>query len=182
LLGDPELEPGRVALAPGFPVATTIDLPADWASCNNTPLEQAVCGPMNGPEDALELTLMYLENVVADPCADVGLSPPAGPAVDDLVTAIRSLKGFTSTDPVDISVDGRSAKEFVITAPTAPLCESLFTWSNRSRTNGMSPGENNLVRIVDVDGTPILLAIAWQPGQDASVPAARAILDSVRFP
>ena len=176
-LDDPLRLPGRAWLAPGFPVAATVDVPAGWGSCINTPLEQAVCGTAEGGE----LALMYVENVVADPCGDVGISPPIGPTVDDLVMAIRSLEGFVSTDPVDVTVDGHSGKEFTLTAPTAPTCD-LRTWFNGLRTNRVGAGEVNRIRIVDVDGTRILLSAARGPEEAAAAPELLAVLESVEFP
>lgn len=177
-LDDEQRVAGRARLAPGFPVEASIDVPAGWQPCLNTPLEQSVCGPVDG-----EVGLMFIENVVANPCSDVGLNPPAGPTVDDLVSAIRNLDGFESTDPVDITVDGHSGKEFTLTAPLFnPLCNEIHTWFNGMRTNGMSLGEVNHLRIVDVDGTRVLLAAAMQPGHDDELPEVLGVLDSIRFP
>jgi len=175
---DDELRlPGRAALAPGFPVAATINVPADWSPCLNTPLEQGVCTP----DGVREVMLMYVENVVADPCGEVGLAPPIGPTVDDLVTAIRNLHGFESTDPVDVTVDGHSGKRFTLTAPADAVC-NLMTWFNGQRTNGMSAGEINELEVVDVNGTRILIAAARQPGQEDQLPAMLQVFESVQFP
>jgi len=174
---DDELRlPGRAALAPGFPVAATIDVPADWSPCLNTPLEQGVCGRADG-----EVMLMYVENVVADPCGEVGLVPPIGPSVDDLVTAIRNLDGFESTEPVDVTVDGHPGKRFTLTAPANAVC-NLKTWFNGQRTNGVGPGEVDELEVVDVNGTRILVVAARQPGQEAELPGILEVFESVQFP
>jgi hypothetical protein len=170
--------PGTFRLTDGFPVAATIELPAGWGECMNGPLEQSVCGPSE-----TEISFMIIDNVVADPCVDAGLSPPVGPSVDDLVAGISGLNGFTASPPIDVTVDGHPAKEFTVTAPASTQC-SLFTWMGPDRTNGVGPAEANRIRVVDVDGTRVLIAAAYHPDSlnpDFPDEALQA-LDSVRFP
>jgi len=171
--------PGTFHVTQDFPVAATIDIPAGWAECSIGPLEQGVCGP----PDIAGVNFMIIDNVVADPCIDIGLDPPVGPTVDDLVTAISSLDGFTATAPVDVTVDGHAGKEFTVTAPANPQC-SLHTWMGPDRTNGVGPDEANRIRIVDVDGTRILIAAAYVPTTaNPYIPVdAQLALESVRFP
>ena len=178
---DPSASPGFVGpgtyhLTEDFPVATTVEVPAGWSACSMGPLEQGVCGDGG-------IAFMVIDNVVADPCEDVGLEPPVGPSVDDLVSAISGLKGFTATPAIDITVDGHPGKEFTVTAPDSSLC-GLYTWMGPDRTNGVGLGEANRIRIVDVDGTRILIAAAYNP--DSTNPdlpeIQRQVFESVRFP
>jgi hypothetical protein len=171
--------PGTYHLAEGFPVLATVEIPAGWQECMNGPLEQGVC---RQPDDT-GVSFMIIDNVVADPCADVGLDPPVGPSVDDLVGAISGLDGFRATQPVDVAVDGHPGKQFTITAPANSVC-NLFTWMGPDRTNGVSPGEANRLRIVDVDGVRVLIAAAYHPDSATpDIPAdLKQVFESVRFP
>ena len=171
--------PGTFRLTDAFPVPVSVELPADWVECSNGPFEQVVCGP-SGLE---EVSFMVVDNVVANPCADVGLEPPVGPSVDDLVSAISGLEGFRATPPVDVTVDGHPGKEFTVTAPVNSQCEQL-TWMGPDRTNGVGPGEANRIRIVNVDGTRVLIAAAYHPTViTPDCPAeTQQVFESVRFP
>ena len=101
------------------------------------------------------------------------------------MTAISNLSDFEATDPVDITLDGFHGKEFQISAPIRPACvlddKGLGTWIGPGRTNGVSAGEVNVLRIIDVDGVRAMIAGAYQRsstvGQIAEV---RAIFESVR--
>jgi hypothetical protein len=120
---------------------------------------------------------MIIDNVVAEPCADVGLDPPVGPTIEELVDAISALPGFVATPPIDVTVDGHSGKEFTVTAPNDVAC-ALYTWMGPHRTNGVGAAEINRIRIVDVDGVRVLIAAAYWT--DPTV--ANEVLESVRFP
>jgi hypothetical protein len=171
--------PGTFRLTDDFPVPVSVELPAGWGECSIGPLEQTVCG---GPNDA-GVSFMVIDNVVASPCQDIGLEPPVGPSVDDLVSAISGLNGFQATSPVDVGVDGHPGKEFTITAPTSSLC-NLFTWMGPDRTNGVGLGEANRLRIVDVNGVRVLIAAAYHPTTlSPNIPAdVKQVFESVRFP
>jgi hypothetical protein len=171
--------PGTFRLTADFPVPVSVELPAGWGDCSLGPLEQAVCG---GSRET-EISFMVIDNVVAQPCQDVGREPPVGPSVDDLVSAISGLNGFQATSPVAVGVDGHPGKEFTTTAPTDGLC-SLFTWMGPDRTNGVGFGEANRLRIVDVDGVRVLIAAAYHPTPAfPDIPAdEKQVFESVRFP
>lgn len=171
---------GTFQVSAEFPVDVTLEYPAGWVGCNATPLEQGVCG-----SDGAGVNFMIIDNVVADPCADVGLDPAVGPTLDDLAAAVAGLEGFEATAPVDIVVDGHPGVELTVTAPENPEATcSLLTWGNHLRTNGVGAGEANRLRIVDVDGVRVLVAAAYFPNDvEPDIPAeALAVLDSVRFP
>jgi hypothetical protein len=166
---------GRHALAPGFPVPITVDVPAGWVTCSPSPLEQAVCSP-DSSTAPVAVGVSMVDNVVADPCGSGLQSPPVGRTVDDLVAAISGLDRFQATAAVDIIVDGYAGKQFEVTAPKEPTCQ-LLTWATADRTNGVGPGEINLVRILDVGGVRVLIAGAYHP--DAGGASARALVEQV---
>ena len=165
---------------------STVTLPAGWEACGGDEEEFAVCAV----PAARSVMVLVVDNVVRDPCDPSRslLDPPVGEAVDDLVAAITNLSGFEATDPVDITLDGFAGTEFELTAPTEPDCvlddNGLGTWTLPSGfrgTNGVGPGETNLVRIVDVDGVRAMIVAAYQPFSTAAeIAEVRAIFESIR--
>jgi hypothetical protein len=117
-----------------------------------------------------ELSFEIIENVSADPCTGEQFDPPVGPSVDDLVSALVNLEnfGFEVTTPTDITLDGFPGKQLTMTAPRAPAGCELRTWRTTTRQNGVALGEVNEVRIVDVDGSRLLISIANPPTGDRS--------------
>jgi hypothetical protein len=169
----PSAEPGTFRVTSDFPVQATLMLPDRWSDCSAGPLEQGICAA-----DGLGgVGFMIIDNVVAEPCVDVGLDPPVGPTVDDLAAAIAALPGFTSTPAIDVTVDGHPGKELTVTAPDDVAC-ALLTWMGPTRTNGVGAAEINRIRIVDVDGVRILIAAAYW--KDPTL--FHEVLESARFP
>lgn len=177
------------------PIRSTITVPEGWIACGRT--DRAIerirgvgadaFGVCAGADDPRSLEVFFIDNVVNDPCdrARALLDPPVGESVDDLVNAISNLPGFEATDPIDITRDGYVGKQFELTAPTEPACDldsnGLGTWSTPDRTNGVGPGEVNLLRIVDVEGTRTVIAGAYQPTSTADeIAEVRAIFDSIQ--
>lgn len=175
------LPPGTYSLS-SFPVGISFEVPEGWGACSVSAVEQAVCSRTSNSS----LSFLIVENVVADPCdgSEARLDPPVGPSVDDLVSAISSLDGFEATAPRDITVDGFDGRDFTVTAPaSAGVCD-LRTWATADRINGVSAGEVNLLRVLDVNGTRIVIAGAYQPGDPTAsetLSALRQIRDSVRI-
>jgi hypothetical protein len=69
-------------------------------------------------------------------------------------------------------------------APAATFCPGgagAFTWATAERTNGVAAGEVNLVRILDVAGTRLMVAAAYQPLRTTADELAelRRVFDSV---
>lgn len=166
------LPPGTYSLE-GFPLAVSFTVGEGWARCGEGPLEQGVCRP----DGYGALGFLIVTNVVADTCADALLDPPPGPSVDDLVAAISALPGFTATTPTEVTVDGFAGKQFTVTAPDGP-CTAPRSWATPDRINGVGSGEVNLIRIVDVDGTRVVMTGALGP-IEAESPAAIARLEQV---
>src|SRR4029079_16768386 len=63
------IAPGTYHLTDDFPIPVSVEVPARWSACSLGPLEQRVCSA-NGLGGA---SFMVIDNVVADPCSDVGL-------------------------------------------------------------------------------------------------------------
>lgn len=180
----PDLAAGTYVSDGLAPVRSTISVPRGWVACG-VGADFAACDASANHG----VSVLIVDNVVRDPCdpSRALLDPPVGESVDDLVSAISNLSGFEATDPIEITLDGFVGKEFELTAPTEPDCVlegGLKTWTDGhdgDGTNGVNPGEVNLVRIIDVDGVRIMIAGAYQPHASADeIAEARAIFDSVR--
>jgi hypothetical protein len=164
---------------PDFPLAITFTVPTGWHSCSDNLVEQSVC--YTSTDFALDTRVSFLivENVVADPCSpgEEPLDPPVGPSVDDLVAAISSLEGFEASAPVALTLGGYHGKRFTLTTPIDPGCD-LKTWATKDRTNGVSPGEVNLLQVLDVAGTRLVIAGAYYPAEPAA-PERRAAIEQI---
>jgi hypothetical protein len=182
------LRPGPHALDPGFPVSITFDIPpttapAQWLACSASEVEQGVCYESAKGVSAPGVSFLIVTNVVADPCGEASLDPPVGPSVDDLVTAISNLKGFSASTPRDITVDGFRGKEFTLTAPASSACE-LRTWATANRVNGVGLGEMNVIQVLDIDGVRVMISGAYDPERttaEADLAAIRQVFSSVHI-
>jgi hypothetical protein len=174
------LEAGAYIIDDPFPVRVTVEVPEGWDSCGTGPLEAGVCQNFE-----TGISFVIVDNVVSDPCdrSQPQLVPPVGPSVDDLVMAISNLEGLEATDPVDVTVDGFEGKQFEL-APETGFCPSgISTWATTERANGIAPAEVNLLRILDVAGTRVLVAAAYQPTRTTADELAeiRRVFDSVHI-
>ena len=168
------LTPGPYSIS--APVPLTFEVPAGLRACA-VGREPAVCGM-----SIAELGFMTISNVVTDPCARPATlrDPPVGPSVADLVAALRELPGFDVHSVRALVVDGHAGVELEITAPDRNC--ALTSWAGPDRVNGVAARETNRMRIVDVNGTRVVLALAYHPN---TPPGEMALLqqtmDSVRF-
>lgn len=172
------LDAGTYSL-PDFPLGITFTVPPGWHSCSDSLVEQSVClTPVDSTLD-VRLSFLIVEDVVADPCRPGAepLVPRVGPSVDDLVVAISNLAGFEADAPADLVVDGYAGKEFTLSAPRDPGCE-LKSWATADRTNGVSPGEVNLLQVLDVNGTRLVIAGAYYP-DDPAAAGMRTALEQI---
>ena len=179
-----ELAAGTYLTDGPTPFRTTITVPAGWIACGTGPQESGVC---TGPDGSGAVDIVKIENLVADPCdrSRAMLDPPIGDSVDDLIAGLSNLPGFAASDPIDVTVAGFSGKQLELTAPTEPGCvydeNGLGVWATAVRTNGVGPGETNVLRILDVNGERVVIAAAYQPvAPAAEVAELLAIFESVR--
>jgi hypothetical protein len=166
-----------------IPVHAVMTVPEGWIACGGGREAFVAC---SGPTNIGAVDVLIVANVVSDPCdrSRALLDPPVGNSVDDLVAALSNLAGFAATDPVDITLDGFAGKEFELTAPAVPGCAlgglGLGTWTRPGGTNGVGPGEVNLLRIVDVNGVRVMIAAAHQPVASADeIAEVRAVFNSI---
>ena len=175
--GHPErVAAGTYTLGPSFPVSTSFVVPAGWLTCANN--AELLCRDGVGV-----VNIDIVTNVFADPCDETTLRDPSvGPTVDDLVTAISSLPWSAVTPPTDVTLDGIRGKEFEVTAPARSQCAGTDDFSAWETTIGrratVSPGERMRLRILDVQGTRVVIAGSSSAQDLAEI---NAIMDSVRF-
>ena len=182
----PRLDPGTYSVTSDFPVGASMDVldgPFTAFACPLGAFEQGICLSTGSGDDDPAISIMLIENVVADPCVGEGLDPPVGASVEELAQAIAGLPGFEATTPTDVTVDGHRGKELTVTAPASAQCPEMYTWWSPERVNGVGAGETNRVRIFDVSGTRVVIAATWGPehGPDVQGEVMR-IVESVRFP
>ena len=130
-------------------------------------------------------------NVVADPCDGTLRDPAVGPTVDDLVAAISSLPWSAVTLPTDVTVDEFRGKEFEVTAPPLLPCwggDHPGWWDGvetglSGQAIGQAPGSRTRLRIIDVQGTRVVIASSYLPATTSpeDVDEINAIVDSVRI-
>jgi hypothetical protein len=186
------LQAGAYVIDDYLPFRITFDVPGGWQSCPGGPHEIGACFSLaSDPGRPMGIAFLTVDNVVADPCdrSMPELGPPVGPSVDDLVTAISDLEGFTATEAVDVTVDGFRGTQFEVAAPDdASHCPSdgdigFGTWRTPSRTNGVAAGEVNLVRVLDVDGVRLVVTAAYHPSiaSPEMVAEIRRVFESVHI-
>jgi hypothetical protein len=140
-------------------------------------------------------------NLVVDGCTDHDpLNPPVGPTVDDLATALASLRPFLVTKPPSgVDSYGYHGKYLELTVPEIPFGvsgdESYFpdcagtelkSWIGRPLSYAFygytEPGQHEEFWILDVNGARLVIEANWSPGSPKKdIAEMRAILDSIKI-
>lgn len=103
-------------------------------------------------------------NVYADPCAWMGsqLNPPVGSSVRGLAAALVAQKGRQASTPTHVTLDGYSGMYLELTTP-ADLSDcdrgQYRSWLGRYT----EPGQQDMLWIINVDGTPLIIDAALGP-------------------
>jgi len=121
------------------------------------------------------LNFHEIPNIYADGCQWTPLDPPVGPTVDDLVAAWANLPEFAATGAVDVTVDGYAGKQIEFTVPDYNIgaCKGadypmfgLWTAPDNAAYPGwvaQGPNQHNQQRILDVDGTRLVITAYYVP-------------------
>jgi len=163
-----QLVPGRIVLDGPFPVSVTFEVPQGWSRQGTTELADYVSvHKVRGNTWPLWLEWATIRNVYSDPCHPAAgqIDPPVGPSVDDLVTALTRMVGFSATAVTDVSVDGHAGKHFQLSDaidPAAAGCDDstwLSLWEPAAGGDTAKvPGPATMqFWIVDVDGTRVVM-------------------------
>jgi hypothetical protein len=121
--------------------------------------------------------LFFVEvgNTYTDSCPSVQLDPPVGPTVDDLASVWGDLPAFDATVPTDITVDGFHGKLVEFTVPDydeddCAYGEFMLLGGVGDPTDGywaQGPNQRHQLRILDVDGTRVVIGAGWYPDTSA---------------
>ena len=146
----------------------------------------------------LYLSPFLVANTYTGGCHWLGtaLTPPVGPTVDDLATALIAQAGPGASPPVAVTMDGHPGKKVELSIPKdldVATCDSdgdfaIFgRWLTVGQSYGAAPytygnGQHNTVYIIDADGQRQVIDTMYLPGAST---ADRAELDqivaSIRF-
>jgi hypothetical protein len=130
--------------------------------------------------------------VYGDPC-QWSTTRPDTPAttVDELVAALTAQATRDASAPVDVTVDGHDGKSITLHVPEDAefsACDQgeFGSWGQGSNPRParyhQDPGQIDKLWIVDVDGQPAILDIAWYEGTpQAVVDDMEAIVESTTF-
>jgi hypothetical protein len=117
--------------------------------------------------------------VYRDPCR-VDPQPVPVSTPDQVVAALRSMRGFTATTPTSTTVAGHPARTFVLTNTidtasagcTRGLMLPVFTFLDGQDPGATNGGTRQVIWVVDVDARPLLIVgDAWQDGNRPDVQA-----------
>ncbi len=166
-------EPGRAAgYASDVPV--TFTLPDGWTN---------IGWAVTKGDPAFGLVFMEVGNTFTDSCPSVALDPPVGPTVDDLASAWENLPAFDATVPTATTVDGFAGKLVEFTVPDYDEADCAYgqfmLLRSKNSADGywaQGPNQHHQVRIVDVDGTRVVIAASWYPDTSAE---DRADIDKI---
>jgi hypothetical protein len=177
--GGAELAPGSYVVTSIPPLRVTFSLPPgwykgeiDWAVFSNDSLAVVSFGSP--------------DNIYVDLCTtNVALRDPAvGPTVADLATALATVPGLEASPPSDVTLAGFSGSRIDLTA-TGPWdgCDGEpILWDvDGEGVPAPGPGERLELRILDVEGTRLVIGSRIRPGAAAQVVAElTGIVDSIQ--
>ena len=163
------------------PFEIMITVPAGWQRAR---VPSMVWGQAN-----TNLGFGTVDNVYADPCAEdlLGLDPPVGPTVDDLVAALAALPGMETTAPQDVTVDGFAGQYIELHATSeAGQCDPALWRIDPALSTNPSIDESveastdeeypNKMWIVDVDGERLVIT---SDDREEATPAEYAERDQI---
>ena len=183
LQGTTNLEPGTYATGSWFPVQFAFTITDQWETWGTEGHIVRIWKPCKAGECegfSRILTFELVEKTFADPCQAV-LGPLLGDGVDELVSALTTLDGFSAGPVTDVSVDGYPGKsfelEYVGPAPASCVDGGTWQWVSSARVNWGPEARQRLV-IVDVDGIRLVIGAVLYAGDHAETDA---IIDSIQF-
>lgn len=172
------LGPSSGAESTGWPSAVIVTVPSGWYAQSEARGAGLLGGRYPSGNATAELNFGSVGNVLGDPCSSGGsggnIVQPIGPSVEDLVSALKSLPVLEISEPVDVTLDGFSAKRMEIAHPVGEAgCAYLElwltppargeSWSVRSRE-----GWRTTLWILDVQGLRFVVIASYD--QRANVP------------
>lgn len=191
------LSPGtyRGALQPSVGLGFTITVPEGWDAVGSIGVGASDNEP---PDPAHGLLIWNVDNLYADPLSPElgGMEPPVGPTVDDLVDALTSHDGWTTSTPMDVTVGGYDGQLLELTVPEdadfigcnafGDSARPFAIWSEPGAGNSwrcmQGPGQTDHVYVLDVEGRRVVITLLGYPDWSGRYMAElRAMVDSLEF-
>jgi hypothetical protein len=193
------LQPGRYWTRPftdPYTLALDFTVPAGWTGFPG----QALIGPKTTlPPSGIGIAFLQADGVHSDPChwdhqgngrEDQPGDIAVGPSVDDLVNALSANTSYTASTPTDTTLDGYRGRRLTLELPNdldLTRCDggNAWLWGTPMGEYGIfvqGPGNRWDTRVLDVDGTRVIIAVndyAGTPPVDHA--DAEAIVDSITF-
>jgi basic membrane lipoprotein Med (substrate-binding protein (PBP1-ABC) superfamily) len=185
---DGALTEREALLAPGMGIGSVGDIPVTFVVPDGWDGGEG-WGVTKG-DPAVGVIFMEVANTYNDSCPSVALDPPVGPTVDDLASVWANYPAFEATVPTDVSVDGFDGKQVEFTVPDfneddCPYGEFMLLEGVDTPGDGywaQGPNQVHQLRIVDVDGTRVVIAGIWFPDTPVEDRAdIDTILDSIQI-
>jgi hypothetical protein len=184
-----DLPPGSYEIDAIFPVRLSFSLPAGFTHGRGA---SDGVGIQSGRTPQHGIEFQIASNVFPDPCHRTGgaASPPIGPTVDDLVTAMTTLVGFEAGPVTDVTIGGTRAKAFDLTNAIDPAtCDAqdirgfIFAGGGQS---SIGSGQRERIYVMDVAGKRLMIMTYYFPNGDPAAEADAAaslkkIVESIHF-
>ena len=174
-------------------LAIVADIPAGWIGHPDVP---AITSP-EGSNEGVLIGFMEADGLFSDPChwdldgtgaegqpGDVEV----GPAVGDLVTALKANTSYTSSTPNPVTVGGFEGQELELQLPGDEIIRACDQRPGQSTGDyfvfpegfyAQGPNSRWHLYIVDVDGTRLITMVSIAEGiAQADIAAAEAIVES----
>jgi hypothetical protein len=156
------LEPGPYLFTHIDPLRVTVTVPAGWEK--NLP-DWII---WSREDEKATLALFSVDDLYTDPCQPELLTrdPSVGPTVDDLVTALGTVPGWTFSTPTDVTIDGAAGQylEYVSASLAADCSQEPLLWVANGDVLPAPVGDDHMgIWIVDAGGTRLVLTTGHNP-------------------
>jgi len=179
-----------------YDLALTFDVPSGWTGF---PTDALIGAGGTVPPKGIGIAFLQADGVHSDPChwdhlgnqrEDQPGDVAVGPSVDDLVNALSANTSYTASTPTDTTLDGYQGRRLTLELPNdldLTKCDGGIArlWGTPMGEYGIyvqGPGNRWDTRVLDVDGTRVIIAVidyARTPAVDHA--SAEAIVDSITF-
>lgn len=193
------LDPGTYTTRPfttPYNLSLTFGVPHGWTGL---PTDALIGAGGTLPPRGVGIAFLLADGAHTDPChwdhlgngrEDQPGDITVGPSVDGLVNALHANAHYTTSTPTDTTLGGHTGRRITIELPTdldLSKCDGglAWLWGTPLGEYGIyvqGPGNRWDTRVLDVDGTRVIIAVidyAGTPPVDHA--AAEAIVDSITF-
>jgi hypothetical protein len=167
-----------------LPVRVTFSVPAGWSFASTGQYGSVI----TNEQHTAFVAWFVAENLFRDPCHWLKgtLDPPVGPAVSDMVGALKGLPGFVATGPTPATIGGLPAQQLaLVQSVSAPGCDGdqvkVWSWTPNGTQSDLYGGTST-ISVLNVGGTRVLVT-TWTrlEGSADTTSDVGAIVGSIRF-